>query len=134
MITGKPSNKYIFKRHLTEDEDETMEPIEQYIAANYPTSYPSFGEISLPNTDKPIMRPTLNGTRVVNYVCVCNTQKSDEEKKITALIIATSLSSFSCILLIFFIIWYRFIFKKKLMNKPLPFIENFGIEGIDNDI
>ena len=115
MITDAPSNVRIFKRHLQEDEDETiMRP-----------------------TLNPTINPTLNETPSVNYVCVCNTQKSDEEKKITALIIATSLSSFSCILLIFFIIWYRFIFKKKLMNKHQNnklFLENFGIEGIDNDI
>ena len=139
-------DKYILNKRLTNIDDETMEPMEQYTASHYPLSYPSVSETftpSISNTEtylplQPITTsPTFYSARDVNYTCVCKTKMIEDDKKIITLIIATSLTSFTCVLLMFFILWDRLCFKKKLMNKHHNnnfFLENFGVEGTCDNV
>jgi hypothetical protein len=100
--------------------ESSLEPTELiYYETNYPTNY---------ETNYPTIIP--NSTSNLNYTCICKTELREYENKIIILIVATSLTSFTCLLLILFIIWYRFIFKRKLMNNSQNnklFLEKFGV-------
>jgi hypothetical protein len=129
-LTFNPLYSNNFNSHLKNDDDESSaEPTELvYYKTNYPTPSPK-------------LPPTLFPTHELiqtNCSCVCKTVQTDSEKKIIILIIATSLTSFSSVLLILFIIWYRVFFKRKLMNKHQNnrlFFEKFGVElsDLNND-
>ena len=121
-FTPSYSNKY--KSYAIINNDDKLEPSVE------PTEF-------LIPTSKPTIMPTFIETQPLNYTCICKTDSNDNEKKIIVLIVATSLTSFSCVLLILFILWYRFIFKKKLMNKHQNsrlFFEKFGVELSDLNI
>jgi len=94
------------------DDYSTIEPTEVYYIT---TNYPSYNKI-----------------QSIKYTCICkNKNDYKNEKKITILISIVSITTFMCIALTFYIIWYRFFFKRKLMNKHQNnrlFLENFGIE------
>ena len=129
-LTFNPLNTEKSTSYLKNDDDESStEPTELvYYKTNYPTPSPK-------------LPPTLFPTHELiqtNCSCVCKTVQTDSEKKIIILIIATSLTSFSSVLLILFIIWYRVFFKRKLMNKHQNnrlFFEKFGVElsDLNND-
>ena len=76
--------------------------------------------------------PTYNKIKSINYTCICKNENNNKnEKKIIILISIVSITSFICIALTFFIIWYRFFFKRKLLNKHQNnrlFLDNFGVE------
>ena len=92
------------------DDYSTIEPTEfYYITTNY---------------------PNYNKIQSINYTCICKNDNKNE-KKIIILISIISITAFMCIVLIFFILWYRFFFKRKLMNKhenDRLLLENFGID------
>jgi hypothetical protein len=82
----------------------------------------------------PTIPPTTLIPRQLNYTCICKTEENKNKKKIITLIVAVSFTSFTCVLLILFILWYRFFFKRKLMNKHQNnrlFLEKFGVELSD---
>jgi len=79
--------------------------------------------------------PSYNITHDEKYLlCICKTTENENESKIIILIIVTSLTTFFSILLVCFIIWYRFFFKRNLMNKnenKKRLQEDFGIVFTD---
>ena len=78
--------------------------------------------------------PSYNITHDEYPLCICKTIKNENDSKIIILIIVTSLTSFFSILLVCFIIWYRFFFKRNLMNKnenKKRLQEDFGIVFTD---
>jgi hypothetical protein len=127
--TFNPSYPNKFKSYsiLNNDDklDPSVEPTEFFISTTKPSAKPTF---------IPTFMPKLIETHPLNYTCVCQTESNENEKKIIILIVATSLTSFSCVLLILFIIWYRVFFKRKLMNKHQNnrlFLEKFGVDLSD---
>lgn len=122
----KHLNKY--QRHaIINNYDETIEPTEMrenYYITNCPTIKPAS-----------TFTPTIFNPHPLNYTCICKSEKNEDTSRFIALIVATSLTSFSCVLLIF-IIWYKLLFKKKLLNNyDNNCVEQFGIDASDiNDI
>jgi hypothetical protein len=134
-LTFNPLHSNKFNSYLKNDDDDKLvlsaEPTELIY---YKTICPTV-VTKLPPTLMPTLMPSPTFTpRQLNYTCVCQTESSENEKKIIILIVATSLTSFSCVLLILFIIWYRVFFKRKLMNKHQNnrlFFEKFGVDLSD---
>jgi len=122
--TFNPSYTNKFKSYSILNNDDKLDPSVE------PT------EFFIPTSLKPTLAPApkMLAPSNLNYTCVCQTESSENEKKIIILIVATSLTSFSCVLLILFIIWYRVFFKRKLMNKHQNnrlFLEKFGVDLSD---
>jgi hypothetical protein len=133
----KPSQSIIYKSYSIINSNEKLDPSLE------PTEFIYYGT-NYPTTLKPTLMPTLAqppktlAPTNLNYTCICKTEPNENQEKIVILIVATSLTSFACVLLILFIIWYRFFFKRKLMNKNQNnklFLEKFGVDLSDlNDI
>ena len=101
--------------------EPTVEPTElPYYYAE--TSYPTMTQVTM---------PSFNKEQSLNYTCICKNDKSIEYKKFIILIVFTSISSFVCVLLIFFILWRKVSFHRKSKNKHKNnklFYEKFGVD------
>ena len=111
----------------------------KYVTGNfgeYPTIKPScnaysFGSIKL-LTDYPTYEPTEQiyppPPPPINNTCIC---KVERNKDSNVLIIVTSITSSLCVTFFFILIWYRFIFKKRLLKwKTNETNFGFGPESI----
>ena len=108
--------------------EPTVEPTESpYYYAE--TSHPTMSLVTM---------PSFNKEHSLNYTCICKNEKSVEYKKFIILIVFTSISSFVCVLLIFFILWRKVLFQRKSKNKHKNnklFYEKFGVDLYDiNDV
>lgn len=97
-LTSKPTYKYEkYSERYYFTEEPTEEPTEKLITTPFPTKY---------------IKPELPvEVSVKNFTCIC--EYNNENAK---LIIAASVSSTLCFILFVTLIWYRFIFKKKLLK------------------
>ena len=130
---------------------EIRKPIKQYENVDYAQSHNSVYKMTRTqhNVIGSDLEPTVEPTEYFYYqtnspsynithdeypLCICKTTKNENDSKIIILIIVTSLTSFFSILLVCFIIWYRFFFKRSLMNKnenKKRLQEDFGIVFTD---
>ena len=101
--------------------EPTVEPIESpYYYAE--TSHPTMSLVTM---------PSFNKEQSLNYTCICKNEKSVEYTKFIILIVFTSISSFVCVLLIFFILWRKVLFQRKSITKYKNnklFYEKFGVD------
>lgn len=111
----------------------------------YPTEEPTEIQKIYYKTNPPIFITTQPYSTLPTYnemyPCICTSEKKELDNKFIIFIVATSITSFSCVILFCIIMWYRFFFKRKLLNKypsSLIVLEDFGIKINDvkceNDI
>jgi hypothetical protein len=136
------ASKESYERYATLNYFPTFNPSQSRNFKSYATtnSYDEGVEFSLEPTE-PNYYQTNYPTIMIEpspYTCICKTESNKYENKIIILIVATSITSFMCVLLVLFIIWYRFFYKRKLMNNSQNnrlFLEKFGVDLTDvNDI
>lgn len=111
--------------------DDNLHPTEE------PTEIKEVYPIFLTKSPQ-IVVPKFNDTRPINYTCICKSSqnRNDYDNKFIIFIIVTSITSFSCVILFCLIIWYRFFFKRKLLNKHknnVSVFEDFGIKPNDEN-
>jgi hypothetical protein len=95
--TCKPTYNYQLYSEL-HTFDITQEPTEEFEQSNFPTFKPS--------------KYILPTKQINNISCICEYNNNENKN----LIIITCISSTLCLILFLTLIWYRFIFKKKLLK------------------
>ena len=107
---GSQKNKNSYKKYVTSIYDD------------FPTIKPSYNAFSFGNinllTDNPTYEPTENYTPAPapppqNNTCICKIERNNDSK---VLIVVTSITSSLCVTFFLILIWYRFIFKKRLLK------------------
>jgi len=103
-----------------------------------PAEFPHYYAETLKPTMSIVTMPSFNKDFSLNYTCICKNEKSVEYTKFIILIVFTSISSFVCVLLIFFILWRKVLFQRKSITKHKNntlFYEKFGVDLYDiNDV
>lgn len=103
---------------------KTSNSYKNYVTMNY-ENYPNDKPSAEPTEYVPSMPSPQPPLKIESNNCVCKIERSNESN---ILIIATSITSSLCVSFFLILIWYRFIFKKKLLKWKTNEI-NFGFGG-----
>jgi hypothetical protein len=112
-------NKQSYKNYVTENYYPTNRPIQNTYSFDMLKEKPS-----VEPTEYIILHssPPSPPFRIENNTCICKIERNNDSN---ILIIATSITSSLCVSFFLLLIWYRFIFKKRLL-KWKKNEENFG--------
>lgn len=113
------SYKNSYTKYVTlnyNDDNPTIKPTNSYITSweniNLITDSPSC-EPTEYFTQAPVQAPSPPIYKIQNNTCICKLERSNEDN---ILIVVTSITSSLCAISLFLLIWYRFIFKKRLLK------------------